>query len=43
MWHDIADRMDDNDNYDNDKDGSGDYKERRRITTEEKFVCDIKY
>jgi hypothetical protein len=43
MWHDIISRTDDDDNYDGDKGGSGDHKERRSITTEETFVCVIEY
>jgi len=31
--------MNDDDNYDDYKGGSGDDKEMRRIRTEEKFVC----
>jgi hypothetical protein len=43
IWHDIISRKDDDDKYDNAKGGSGDDKERKRITTKEKFVCITDY
>jgi len=43
MWHDMISRTDGDDNYDDDKWGSVEDKERRRIATEEKFVCVMEY
>jgi hypothetical protein len=43
ICHDTISRTDVDDKYDDDKGDSGDEKERRRITTEEKFVCITDY